>query len=86
MNSINRLRTWLNNMDIEYENDDWFFDSFQIERVKIPSCEDCKLSIIQGYGTYGNDKDLLEVWNMDEEEPVGNIDLHEVVSMITKIL
>lgn len=70
MNAINRLRYKLYSYyGIPYENDDCFFDTFQIERVKIPSIDGCRLSIIQGTGTHGAENDLLEVWDFKEEEP-----------------
>lgn len=86
MTSIERFRIWLDNNGIDYERDDWYFDTFQIERVKIPSCENCKLSVVQGYGTWGNENDLLESWAWNEEEPHGNKTLHEVIKEVMEVL
>lgn len=86
MNSINRLRVWLDNNGIAYENDDWNFGEWKLERIKIPSVDECMFSIIQGKGTMGNDRDLLETWYWNEEEPKGYQTIHQTVTDILEKL
>lgn len=59
MNAINRLRVWLDNNGIDYENQDFAFKDMKIERVKIPSVDECMVSIIQGSGTWGNEDEFF---------------------------
>lgn len=80
MNTINRLRVWLDNYGIDYENQDFAFKDMKIERVKIPSVDECMVSIIQGTGTWGNEDDLLETWFWNEKEPKGYQTINQVTA------
>lgn len=82
MNAINRLRVALHNSGVSYEND----DSCKIERIKIPSVKNPRISVIQGFGTYGYEDDLLEVWDLNEEEPDGYLTVRETILYILDAL
>lgn len=84
MNAINRLRYELRSYyGIPYEDDNTECGDFKIERIKLPTIADCCLSIIQGTGTHGAEKDLLEIWDtrLTEPYPQGKT-VQEAITMI----
>lgn len=86
MNAINKLRNRLNALGIQYENDDDLNPFCVIERIKLPSIECCRISIIQGEYTYGGRQNLLEVWDFEEEEPHGYMTIDEALKAIKNVL
>lgn len=82
MRAIDRLRITLNNANLDYEN----LNVSWMERVAIPSYAERKISIIQGDDSVGNEQDLLEVWVKGDEEPMGNLSVHDVWDIIEQVM
>ena len=94
---IFKLKVMLDNANIPYEFFDrsWIFinkiehPSYQII-VYNPNSEDRLISVIEGYGTYGEEKDLLEIQGCltekeeQEDSVLGSLTAREVFKRIKK--
>jgi len=90
---IFKLKTMLENAGIPFEFLDRQFSGFESWQICVPAdkpTENRIVSVVQGYGTYGNEHDLLEIMGLliDEERKsdsvIGYLTAQEVFDRIMK--
>ena len=78
MKELDRLKEMLDKANIPYETCDEDLDYFghkRICRVHYPQNSPFVCSAIQGYGTYGNEENLIEIMGLltEEEKELDNV-------------
>lgn len=95
---IFRLEKMLIENEIPYENidrikmmenhskslSDDFIHQMRLYQLVYPNSRQTRVSIIEGFGTYGADNNLLEIWCKGEDEPRGYLTAEEVLNTIKK--
>lgn len=94
MKELDVLKSMLDEAKIPYEINDSpklvNFPECTINRIAYPSIDNRVCSAIQGYGTYGNEENLIEIMGLltDEEKEldyvVGHLTAKEVFERIKK--
>lgn len=78
MKAIEELRKRFIAENIPFEND----NDTRMERIKVPTVNNWKFSIIFGKWSYGFKEGLLEMWDKSEEDPRGYMTAEEVFEYV----